>query len=78
MRTSPATAYLLILDRQLHGLRFSEGIAISSTGSTVYGKFDTVRTHGRQRISIPAQITKIYKLQGREQRELVKAQIRGA
>ncbi|TQV72686.1 hypothetical protein FKG94_18530 [Exilibacterium tricleocarpae] len=78
VRTSPSTAYLLILDRKLHDLRFSNGIAISSTGNTVHERFDTVRTRGRHTISIPVHIAKIYKLKGKAERKLVRAQIRGA
>ncbi|MEJ2419062.1 MAG: DUF6491 family protein [Exilibacterium sp.] len=79
VRTSPSTAYLLVLSRRLHDLRFSEAIAISSTGNLVYAKFDTVtvKNHHFGGIgSVPVRIAKIYKLKGKEERELVRRQIR--
>ena len=75
IRTSPSTAYLVILDRRLPDLRFSETIAISSTGSFVYAKFDTVLALNRYGINIPANIAKIYRLEGKEQRHWVTEQI---
>jgi len=75
VQTSPSTAYLVILDRRLPDLRFSETIAISSTGSFVYAKFDTVLARNRYGLNIPASILKIYRLEGKEQRHRVRAQI---
>lgn len=77
IRTSPSKAYLLILNRRLPDLRFGQAIRLSSTGSTVHAKFDTVGTLGRRYRSIPASIAKIYKLNGKEERRFVKQQIRG-
>ncbi len=75
VRTSPSRAYLIILDRRLWDLRFSETIAISSTASSVHAGFDTVRVFNRHGINIPARIVKIYRLEGREQRRWVRDQI---
>ncbi|MGI9295559.1 MAG: DUF6491 family protein [Pseudomonadales bacterium] len=78
VRTSPSTAYLLILQRRSLDLRFTEQIALSSTGSFVHAKFDTVRALDRHHFAVPISIAKIYQLKGRDQRKLVKAQILGA
>ena len=75
---SPSRAYLLILDRHLWDLRFSEAIFISSTASTVSERFDTVRVLNRRTISTPARIVKMYRLEGKEQRRLVRDQILGS
>ena len=75
VRTSPTTAYLVILDRRLPDLRFSETIAISSTGSFVYAKFDTVLARNRYGINITANIAKIYRLEGKEQSRRARDQI---
>ena len=75
VQTSPSTAYLVILDRRVPDLRFSETIAISSTGSFVYAKIDTVLARNRYGINIPANIVKIYRLEGKEQRHRVREQI---
>lgn len=76
VRTSPSTAYLLILQRRAPGLRSGNAIALSSTASRVHAKFDTVSTVDRYVSNIPIPIAKIYKLKGKEQRKQVKAQIR--
>ena len=75
VQTSPSTAYLVILDRRLPDLRFSETIAISSTGSFVYANFDTVHARNKFGISIPANIARIYRLKGKAQRHQVREQI---
>lgn len=77
IRTSPSKAYLLVLNRRVPDLRFGHAIQLSSTGSSVHAKFDTVSTVGRHHRSIPASIAKIYKLNGKEERKFVKQQIRG-
>jgi len=73
--TSPSRSYLLILDRRLPELPFAEKITVSSTGSTIYSRFDRVRVLDRWGINIPANIVKIYRLDGREQRKRVRKQI---
>ena len=75
VRTSPSTSYLLVLSRRLPELRYSHAIAITSTGSSVYARFDSVRALNRHGINIPVSIAKIYKLKGKKQRKLVRAQI---
>ncbi len=76
VHTSPSKAYLLILDRRLWDLHYSEAIAISSSTSSIYARFDTVRVLNRHGINIPARIVKIYRLDGKEQRRIVRDQIR--
>lgn len=76
VRTSPSKSYLLILQRKLPSLRSNNAIALSSTGSRVHARFDTVQTFDRHFANIPVAIAKIYKLEGKEQRKQVKAQIR--
>ena len=73
--TSPSRSYLLILDRRLPELPFTEAIAVSSTGSSIYSRFDRVRVLDRWGINIPANIVKIYRLDGRAQRRFVRHQI---
>ncbi len=75
VHSSPSKAYLIILDRRLWDLRFSETIAISSTASFIHARFDTVSVLNRHGINIPARIVKIYRLQGKEQRRRVRDQI---
>lgn len=75
VHTSPSKAYLIILDRRLRDLRFSQSIAISSTLSTIHSRFDTVRVLNHYGMNFPARIVKIYRLEGKEQRRLVKDQI---
>ena len=78
VRTSPSTSYLLILQRKLPGIRFNRAIALTSTGSQVHARFDTVQIIDRHVARIPVPIAKIYKLDGREQRKQVKAAIRAS
>ena len=62
VRTSPSTSYLLVLQRDLPGIRFNDAIALTSTGSQVHARFDTVRVLDRHASRIPVPIAKIYKL----------------
>ncbi len=75
---SPSRAYLLILDRHLWDLRFSEAISISSTTSRISQRFDTVRVLNRRTVGAPARIVKMYRLEGKAQRRLVRDQIQGS
>ncbi len=75
VHASPSRADLIILDRRLWDLRFSETIAITSTASSIYAGFDTVRVYNRHGINIPARIVKIYRFEGKEQRRRVRDQI---
>lgn len=75
VHSSPSKAYLIILDRRLWDLRFTETIAISSTASSIHAGFDTVHVINRHGINIPARIVKIYHLEGKEQRRQVRDQI---
>ncbi|MEM8500405.1 MAG: DUF6491 family protein [Pseudomonadota bacterium] len=76
VRTSPSTSYLLILQRKLPGIGFNRAIALTSTGSQVHARFDTVQIVDRHSSRIAVPIAKIYKLDGREQRKQVKSKIR--
>jgi len=76
VKTSPSTAYLLILQRNLPGMGFNNTIALTSTGSQIRARFDTVQVVDRFASRIPVPIAKIYKLEGREQRKRVKSKIR--
>ncbi len=78
IRTSPSTSYLLILQRKLPGIGFNNAIALTSTGSQVHARFDTVQIIDRHASRIPVPIAKIYKLEGREQRKQVKSKIRAS
>lgn len=76
VKTSPSTSYLLILQRKLPGIGFNHAIALSSTGSQVHARFDTVQVIDRHASRIPVPIAKIYRLDGREQRKQVRRKIR--
>ncbi|MFK7733611.1 MAG: DUF6491 family protein [Pseudomonadales bacterium] len=76
VRTSPSKSYLLILQRKLPGIGFNDAIAVTSTGSQIHARFDTVQIIDRHFSGIPVPIAKIYKLDGREQRKQIKSKIR--
>lgn len=44
--TSPSKSYLVTLRSRATGIRFSEAIGITSTGSSIYAKFDAVVVDG--------------------------------
>lgn len=75
IHTSPTTSYLLILSRPDHNIKFSEAVLVSSTAGSVQSGFDTVSTPRGGTMKTP--IKRIYKLQGKEQQQQVKAQILG-
>ena len=75
INTGPQTHYLLILQRKLTDLRFAENILISSTAGRVQAKFDTVATPIVPQNEVA--IERIYKLDNREQVDMVRRQIRG-
>lgn len=78
VQTSPSKFYLLILRRPLHELRFAEVIELSSTGPSIYAKFDCVKVYSRHcgPDPIAVSIHKIYALQGRQQVQVAKQQIK--
>ncbi|MBT5032866.1 MAG: hypothetical protein HOM55_11295 [Proteobacteria bacterium] len=73
---SPSTSYLLILNREERDFRFAETVSFTSTASNIYAGFDSVRPIQRRWITIPVTIMKIYKLNGRADRDAVREQIR--
>ncbi|NRB39156.1 MAG: hypothetical protein HRU20_11920 [Pseudomonadales bacterium] len=75
IQTSPKTSYLLILTRENRGLTFANHILISSTAGRVMAKFDTVAVPGEGMLQTP--IERIYKLDGKEQIDAIKASING-
>ncbi|SHH73396.1 DUF6491 family protein [Ferrimonas marina] len=73
IQQSPRTWYLLILQRPDPNLTFANVVLVSSTVGSVEARFDTVSTpleRGRK-----THIERIYKVDGKEQYQAVKAQI---
>lgn len=75
VRTGPKTSYLLVLTRPNHDLKFSQGIAVTSTAGSVKARFDSVSTLNKKGIRYP--IARIYELEGKDQRNEIKARILG-
>ncbi|MEM7281003.1 MAG: DUF6491 family protein [Pseudomonadota bacterium] len=44
--TSPSKSYLITLRSRANGLRFSQAIGVTSTGRSIYAKFDSVVVDG--------------------------------
>jgi len=78
VQISPSRHYLLILTRPLYDLRFAEVIELSSTGPSIYAKFDCVKVRTRYCGPDPigVSIHSIYKLRGKSQVTEAKLQIR--
>ena len=72
---SPSESYLLILDRNLRAIKFTEGIKISSSNSRVRANIDMV--HVLDHYARPSRIDTIYKLPNREAKQNVRAVILG-
>ena len=72
---SPSESYLLILDRNLRAIKFTEQIRISSTGSRVRANIDMV--HVSNQYARPSRIDTIYKLPNREALRNARAKILG-
>lgn len=69
MSTSPRTSYLVILVRPDHNLVFSHRLGVTSKGGDIMAKFDEVYAmNSGIKVGIP--IKAIYKLTGKEQKEL--------
>lgn len=73
VRTGPKTSYLLILTRPNYDLKMAQGIIVSTTAGSVKARFDAVSTLHKKSIRYP--IARIYKLDGTDQRNDVKARI---
>ncbi len=73
VRTGPKTSYLLILTRPNYDLKMAQGIIVSTTAGGVKARFDAVSTLHKKSIRYP--IARIYKLDGTDQRNDVKARI---
>ena len=73
VRTGPKTSYLLILTRPNYDLNMAQGIIISTTAGSVAARFDSVSTLSKKGIRYP--IARIYQLEGKEQRNDIKARI---
>lgn len=76
LQTGPSTYYLIVLIRPSTELMFTEGMAISSTGSSVKPGFDrvTVSQGGSTQDYI---IDKIYKFKDYDQVKEIRAQLTG-
>lgn len=73
VRTGPKTSYLLILTRPNYDLKMAQGIIVSTTAGSVKARFDAVSTLRKKDIRYP--IERIYELEGKDQRNAVKALI---
>lgn len=73
VRTGPKTSYLLILTRPNYDLKMAQGIIVSTTAGSVKARFDAVSTLRKKDIRYP--IARIYELEGKQQRNEVKARI---
>ncbi|GIU40486.1 hypothetical protein TUM4438_01770 [Shewanella sairae] len=69
----PNQNYLLILNSGLNDLNFAQGLAVSSTMGKVEAGFDSVSTV--QDPMMKSQIKRIYKLEDKQQKNQIKAQI---
>jgi hypothetical protein len=72
---SPSESYLLVLERNLWAIKYTENIRISSTGSRIRSNIDRVFVDDR--IVRPQRIDAIYLLPDRETRNSIRARIRG-
>ena len=77
--TSPSTSYLIILKQPNNDLRFAQGISFDNTGSNIQAKFDRINIINNQNgiDPLPAYIDRIYKIESREQKKMIKARIKG-
>ena len=77
--TSPSTSYLIILKQPNNDLRFAQGISFDNSGSTIHAKFDRINIINNQNgiDSFPAYIDRIYKIESREQKKIIRAKIKG-
>lgn len=73
VRTGPKTSYLLILTRPNYDLKMAQGIIVSTTAGSVKARFDAVSTLRKKGVRYP--IARIYELEGKDQRNDVKARI---
>tara|TARA_B100000809_G_scaffold29239_1_gene25364 strand:- start:3900 stop:4307 length:408 start_codon:yes stop_codon:yes gene_type:complete len=73
VRTGPKTSYLLILTRPNYDLNMAQGIIVSSTAGSVRARFDSVSTLRKKGLRYP--IARIYQLEGKKQRNDIKARI---
>ncbi len=71
---SPSRSYLVILDRNIRALMFTEQVKFSSRNSRVRANIDMV--HVLNQFARPSRIKAIYLLPNREARQAVRAQIR--
>jgi hypothetical protein len=76
---SPGKSYLVILKRPSNDIRHANGINFSSKSSTIHAKFDYIKFFNNltEVDPIPAYIERIYKLENRDQKKMVRAKIKG-
>ena len=76
---SPSKSYLIILKRPNNDLRFAHGISFDTRSSSIYAKFDKINIINIQDNvqPLPAYIERIYKVESREQKKMIRAQIKG-
>ena len=70
----PSRSYLVILDRNIRALMYTEQVQFSSRNSRVRANID--RVHVLNQFARTSRIEKIYLLPNREARQAVRAQIR--
>ncbi|MBT8142910.1 MAG: hypothetical protein HKN88_10450 [Gammaproteobacteria bacterium] len=76
---SPSKSYLIILKRPNYDLPYAYGIKFNQRSSSIYAKFDSINIimPSSELDPIPAYIERIYKLENREQKKMVRARIKG-
>ena len=74
---SPSESYLLILERNLRAIKYTEGIEISSVNSRVRANLDLVHILDQDVKVRPSRIETIYKLPSRAARQNARAIILG-
>lgn len=69
MTSSPRVSYLVVLSRPDHDIAFSHNISVTDRGGRIMAKFDQVYAMNSS-IKIGVPIKAMYKLEGREQKDL--------
>ncbi len=77
--TSPSRSYLIILKRPNNDIRFARNMSFSSSGSSLDAKFDRLYFYSSHDSiePIPAYIDRIYEVNGKEQKKMIRAKING-
>lgn len=77
--TSPSRSYLIILKRPSNDIGFARNLSFSSSGSSLDAKFDRLYFYSSHDSiePIPAYIDRIYEVNGKAQKKMIRAKING-